>query len=217
MTLQPFLDRLPLIAILRGVTPAEAVAVGRALVGAGFAIVEVPLNSPDPVESIRRLAAELGPGVLVGAGTVTTPAAVAQVADAGGRIVVMPHADTAVIRAAKAAGLVCTPGIATPTEGFAALAAGADALKLFPAELAGPPVLKALTAVFPKGTAFLPVGGITPQTMAPWLAAGAAGFGLGSALSRPGMGAEEVGANARAFVAAWRGLAAEVSGGSDSG
>ena len=201
--LQPYLDRLPLVAILRGVTPDEVVPIGAALVRAGFAIVEVPLNSPDPIESIRRLADALGDAVLVGAGTVTREADVVAVAGAGGRLVVMPHADTAVIRAAKAAGMVCAPGIATPTEGFAALAAGADALKLFPAELAPPPVLKAMTSVFPLGTRFLPVGGITPATMAPYLAAGASGFGLGSALYRPGMTAAEVAATAAAFTRAW--------------
>jgi len=202
-SLDPYLDRLPLVAILRGVTPAEVVGIGRALVDAGFSIIEVPLNSPDPFESIRRLAADLGPDILVGAGTATTAADVAAVADAGGRIIVMPHADGAVIRAAKSAGLACAPGICTPTEGFAALAAGADALKLFPAELTAPSVLRAMTSVFPRGTRFLPVGGITPDSMAPYLAAGAAGFGLGSALYRPGMTAAEVARNAGAFARAW--------------
>ena len=201
-----WLDRLPLVAILRGVTPDEVVGIGGALVEAGFAIIEVPLNSPDPLESIRRLAAALGPDVLVGAGTVLTAAAVEDVAAAGGRIIVMPHADIAVIRAAKERGLGCAPGIITPTEGFAALAAGADVLKLFPAELASPAVLKAMKSVLPKDTRVLPVGGITPATMAPYVAAGAAGFGLGSALYKPGMSAAEAGANARAFVAAWRAL-----------
>ena len=199
-----YLDRLPLIAILRGVTPEAVVAIGRALVDAGFAIVEVPLNSPRPLESVARLADALGDDALVGAGTVTTPEYARAVADAGGRLVVMPHADVAVIRAAKNAGLACTPGIATPTEGFAALAAGADALKVFPAELVTPPVLKAMRAVFPRQTRFLPVGGITPDTMAPYVAAGASGFGLGSALYKPNDSAETVAANARAFVDAWR-------------
>lgn len=206
IALQPFLDRLPLIAILRGVSPEEVVPIGHALVEAGFSIIEVPLNSPRPAESIALLAREFGDAALVGAGTVTTPAQVGEVAAAGGRIIVMPHGDPAVIRAAKAAGLLCTPGIATPTEGFAALAAGADALKLFPAELLGPKVLKAMRSVFPGGTRFLPVGGIAPDNMAPFVAAGAAGFGLGSALYKPGAGAEEVGRNARAFVTAWRAL-----------
>jgi 2-dehydro-3-deoxyphosphogalactonate aldolase len=202
--IQPFLDRLPLIAILRGVTPDEVVAVGRALVDAGFAIVEVPLNSPAPIESIRRLADSLGADTLVGAGTVTDPAQVRDVAHAGGRLVVSPHCDVAVVRAAKSAGLACTPGIATPTEGFAALAAGADALKLFPAELLTPTVLKALRSVFPEETRFLPVGGITPDNMAPYVAAGAAGFGLGSALYRRGDAPDAVAAKARTFVDAWR-------------
>lgn len=204
--LQPFLDRLPLIAILRGVQPEEVVPIGRALREAGFAIVEVPLNSPSPCESIRRLCQDLGPDMLIGAGTVTTPDQVAAVAEAGGRIIVMPHGDPVVIRAAKAAGLVCTPGIATPTEGFAALAAGADALKLFPAEMLTPPVLKAMRSVFPAGTRFLPVGGITPDTMERYVKAGAAGFGLGSALYKPGMAAADVGVHARAFVEAWKKL-----------
>ena len=139
-----WMERLPLVAILRGIDPGEAVAVGEALVDAGFAIVEVPLNSPSPLDSIARLSAALGDCALVGAGTVLTPEAVDGVAAAGGRLVVMPHADTAVIRAAKGAGLFAVPGFATPTEAFAALAAGADALKLFPAEAAPPAVLKAM-------------------------------------------------------------------------
>ena len=201
--LQTYLARLPLIAILRGVTPGEILPVGRTLADAGFAIIEVPLNSPSAIDSIGLLAREFGDNVLVGAGTVTTPAQVSEIAAVGGRIIVMPHADVAVIRAAKAAGLVCTPGVATPTEGFAALAAGADALKLFPAEMLPPPVLKAMKSVYPKETPFVTVGGITPDTMASYHAAGAAGFGLGSALYRPGMDAATVAANARAFVTAW--------------
>lgn len=184
--LAPWMERLPLVAILRGIRPAEAVPVGEALVDAGFAIVEVPLNSPSPLDSITRLAAALGDRALVGAGTVLTPQAVDQVAAAGGRLIVMPHADIRVIRAAKAAGLLAVPGFATPTEAFAALDAGADALKLFPAEAAAPPVLKAMLAVLPAGVQVLPVGGIRPETMAAYWQAGAAGFGLGSALYKPG-------------------------------
>ncbi|EIL97908.1 2-dehydro-3-deoxy-6-phosphogalactonate aldolase [Rhodanobacter thiooxydans] len=199
-----WLDPLPLVAILRGLHPDEAADVGDALVGAGFRILEVPLNSPQPLESIRRLAARFGDERLVGAGTVLHPASVRDIADAGGRIVVMPHADVAVIRAAKQAGLYCVPGVATPTEAFAALAAGADALKLFPAEQASPAVLKAWLAVLPPGTAVLPVGGIAPDTMGPWLAAGAAGFGIGSSLYAPGRAADDVGARALAFAQAWR-------------
>jgi 2-dehydro-3-deoxyphosphogalactonate aldolase len=202
----PFLERLPLVAILRGVTPDDVVRVGDALVDAGFAIIEVPLNSPQPLESIERLRKKLGDEILIGAGTVTSPAQVKEIAAAGGRLIVMPHGDAEVIRAAKAAGLVCIPGIATPTEGFAALANGADALKLFPAELLTPAVLKAMRAVFPTATRFLPVGGITPDAMASYVAAGAAGFGLGGALYRRGDDPSRVAANARDFVAAWRRL-----------
>lgn len=198
------LQALPLIAILRGITPAEALPVGLALAEAGFRIIEVPLNSPDPLRSIELLARELGGSCLIGAGTVMGAAQVQQVADAGGRLIVMPHGDAAVIRAATALALFCAPGIATPTEGFAALAAGADALKLFPAELLAPAVLKALRAVFPADTLFLPVGGITPHNLAAYVAAGASGFGLGSALYKPGMAPTQVAAHAEAFVRAWR-------------
>jgi 2-dehydro-3-deoxyphosphogalactonate aldolase len=204
--IEPFLDRLPLVAILRGITPEDVVGVGDALAEAGFAIIEVPLNSPRPLESIERLHAKLGEDVLIGAGTVTAPAQVQEIKAAGGRLIVMPHGDAAVVRAAKAAGLACIPGVATPTEGFAALANGADALKLFPAELLTPTVLKSMRAVFPAATRFLPVGGITPDTMASYVAAGAAGFGLGGALYRRGDAASRVAANARDFVAAWKRL-----------
>ena len=197
--LTPWMDRLPLVAILRGITPDEAVAVGEALVAAGFAIVEVPLNSLSPIDSIARLAGALGDRVLVGAGTVMTAAAVEQVAAAGGRLIVMPHADTVVIRAAKQAGLLAVPGFATPTEAFAALGAGADGLKLFPAEAAPPAVLKALRAVLPKDVPVLPVGGITPAGMAAYWAAGASGFGLGSALYKPGDSPATVHGKALAF------------------
>ena len=187
--LETFLKKLPLVAILRGITPEEAVPVGHALAEAGFAIIEIPMNSPEPLVSIERMSTALGRDYLIGAGTVTTPDWVPQIAAAGGRIIVMPHADVAVIKAAKAAGLACVPGIATPTEGFAALQAGADALKLFPAEALGPKTLAALRSVFPRDTKLLPVGGVTPENLAGYVAAGAAGFGLGSALYRPGMSA----------------------------
>ncbi len=202
--IEPYLKRMPLIAILRGVTPEAVLPIGRALVEAGMVIIEVPLNSPQPLDSIRRLQDAFGDTCLIGAGTVIEPSAVADIADAGGRLIVMPHSDPAVIRAAKAAGLICTPGVSTPTEGFAALANGADALKLFPADALGPSVLKALRSVFPPATRFMPVGGITPETMPPFIGAGAAGFGLGSALYKPGMTAAQVGAAARAFTDAWR-------------
>ncbi|HKR77078.1 MAG TPA: 2-dehydro-3-deoxy-6-phosphogalactonate aldolase [Rhodanobacter sp.] len=204
--LTPWLTPLPLVAILRGLTPDEAVATGRAIVDAGFRMLEVPLNSPQPTASIARLAEALGKDVLVGAGTVMTPADVASVADAGGRLIVMPHADVAVIRAAKAAGLLCVPGVATPTEAFAALAAGADGLKLFPAEQFSPAVLKAWRAVLPRDVAMLPVGGITPDNMAPWLAAGAQGFGIGSALYASGRTLDDTTQRARAFARAWHPL-----------
>jgi 2-dehydro-3-deoxyphosphogalactonate aldolase len=201
------LQDLPLIAILRGIGPDEVLPVGLALAEAGFRIIEVPFNSPQPLRSIEALARGLGTGCLVGAGTVMTPAQVGQVADAGGRLIVMPHGDADVIRAAKARGLWCAPGIATPSEGFAALAAGADALKLFPAELLTPAVLKALRAVFPPEVIFLPVGGITPLNLAAYMAAGASGFGLGSALYKPGLSLARLKANAAAFIQAWRDIA----------
>ena len=203
MTLADWLDRCPLIAILRGLRPEEAVAVGEALVAEGIAVLEVPLNSPDPIESIRRLATALGGRALVGAGTVMTEAQVAEVAGAGGRLLVTPHADPALVRAAKARGMLACPGFFTPAEAFALLAAGADALKLFPAEMIRPSGLKAMRSVFPRETIFLPVGGITPETMGEFLDAGASGFGLGTALYRPGMGAADVARNARAFAEAW--------------
>lgn len=209
--IQRFLDRLPLIAILRGVTPEEVVPIGHALVRAGFSIIEVPLNSPEPLASLRLLRDALRQTVLVGAGTVTSGAQVREVADAGGRLIVMPHGDPAVVRAAKELGLYCTPGIATPSEGFAALANGADALKLFPAELLPPRVLRAMRSVFPEETRFLPVGGITPETMGAYIAAGAAGFGLGSALYARGDRVETVAARAQVFAAAWARLRAATS------
>ncbi len=194
---------LPLIAILRGVRPDEAEAIGAVLHAAGFRLIEVPLNSPQPFDSIAQLRRSLPADTVVGAGTVLASAEVARLHDAGGELAVMPHADVEVIAAAKAAGLVCVPGIATPTEAFAALRAGADALKLFPAEMP-PPVLKALRAVLPRDVALLPVGGITPGNMRSYRDAGASGFGLGSALYSPGTTAEDVARRAQAFVEAWR-------------
>ena len=200
------MQALPLVAILRGLRPDEALAVGEVLVDAGFRIIEVPLNSPEPFDSIGRLAERFGQTCVIGAGTVLDPAAVARLEAAGGQLVVMPHADPAVIKAAKAMGLACVPGVATPTEAFAALAAGADALKLFPAENLPPVTVKAMLAVLPKGTRLLPVGGIAPETMADYVAAGTAGFGLGSALYKPGMTPAAVAERAAAFVAAWQAL-----------
>jgi 2-dehydro-3-deoxyphosphogalactonate aldolase len=192
-----------LVAILRGVRPTEVCAIADAIIEAGIGVVEVPLNSPDPFNSIARLAAHCGDAAIVGAGTVLSPDAARRVGEAGGRLVVMPHADVAVIRAAVDAKLWCVPGVSTPTEAFAALGAGAHALKAFPAELITPPVLKAWMAILPKGTDVLPVGGITPERMADYVLAGATGFGLGSALYRPGDAPAEVGERARRFVLAW--------------
>ena len=199
------LAELPLVAILRGLRPSEAEAIGAALIGAGFRILEVPLNSPDPFTSIRLLADAFGPQAIVGAGTVIDPADVARVHDARGRLIVTPHTDPRLIERAKDAGMACLPGVATPSEAFAALRVGADALKLFPAETLGPAAVKAWRAVLPAAVALLPVGGITADNMAPWRAAGAAGFGLGSALYRPGDAPDVVQAAAERFVAAWRG------------
>ena len=199
---------LPLVAILRGITPADAEAVAIALHTAGFRLIEVPLNSPDPFDSIARVRNALPADTLVGAGTVLKTDDLARLVAAGGELVVMPHADTEVISAAKAANLLCLPGVATPTEAFAALDAGADALKLFPAEMIAPPVLRAMRAVLPKGVRLLPVGGITPDNMASYVSAGANGFGLGSALYAPRALPEQVAERARRFVAAWRALSA---------
>jgi 2-dehydro-3-deoxyphosphogalactonate aldolase len=202
MDLATALARCPLIAILRGIRPEEVEEIGAALIDAGFAILEVPLNSPHPMHSIERLAQRFGDVALVGAGTVTAERHVVELADAGGRLAVMPHGDVSLVRRAKAAGLACIPGFATPTEAFAAIAAGADALKLFPAEASPPPVLKALKAVLPPHMPVLPVGGITPERIAAYREAGAAGFGLGSALYKPGMNGSEVKRQATAFIAA---------------
>lgn len=199
------LQRCPLVAILRGITPADAADVARALVDAGFALIEVPLNSPQPFDSIARIATAVGDAAVIGAGTVTNAGDVARVAAAGGQLVVAPNCDAGVIGAACRAGLAAVPGVFTPSEAFAAIAAGAHALKLFPAEALAPAGLKAMRAVLPPAMPVLVVGGITPAAMAPWRQAGAAGFGLGSALYQPGLPATDVGARARAFVAALAG------------
>jgi len=191
------------IAILRGITPAEVLDVGRALKDGGIRIIEVPLNSPSPRESIDRLVRAFGDELLIGAGTVLSTAEVDLVADAGGRLVLAPNFDAAVVRRAKARGLAVMPGVATPTEGFAALEAGADALKLFPAEMLGPPVMKAWRAVFPKTTPMFAVGGIGEHNLAAFKAAGASGVGTGSSLYAPGTPAAEVGPRARALVERW--------------
>ena len=197
----------PLVAILRGLTPAECEGVGDALVDAGFTLLEVPLNSPDPLVSIAAMAQRYAGRAMVGAGTVLTPQAVADVAEAGGELIISPNTDTEVIRASVARGLVSLPGYYTPSEGFAALAAGAHALKLFPADGASPAFLKAQRAVLPKTVRVLAVGGISPDTMAPWRAAGADGFGLGSNLYRAGKSVADVARDAAAFVTAAKELA----------
>ena len=198
------LAECPLVAIIRGVRPEEAEAVGGALIEAGIRIVEVPLTSPEPLHSIGILARRFGDVATIGAGTVLDPADVRRIADVGGRIIVSPNAHAGVISATVAAGIAAAPGIFTPSEAFAALDAGAHALKLFPAEAASPAVLKAMKAVLPSKVPVLVVGGIAPDSMHPWRDAGAAGFGLGSALYKPGQTAETVGESARRFIAALR-------------
>lgn len=193
---------LPLVAILRGLPPADAVTIGRALVAHRMSLIEVPLNSPQPLTSIAALVAAM-PDALVGAGTVLTLQQVREVHAAGGQLIVSPNFDARVVAEAVRLGLVCLPGVMTPSEAFAALAAGADGLKLFPAEMVSPAVVKAMRAVLPAEALLLPVGGITPDTMGAYRQAGANGFGLGSALYRPGLGAEEVARNAEGFVLAW--------------
>ncbi len=196
------LQTLPLVAILRGIAPTEALAVGQALHDAHWGLIEVPLNSPDPIQSIALLAAHF-PQALVGAGTVLTVQQVREVHAAGAQLVVSPNFDAAVVREALKRDMVCLPGVMTPTEAFAALAAGAHGLKLFPAEIITPAAVKALRAVLPTPTRLLPVGGITPNNMAVYRSAGASGFGIGSALYKRGMTAQEVGAQARRFASAW--------------
>lgn len=198
------LQRLPLVAILRGLPPAQAQPVGQALAGLGWTLLEVPLNSPQPMESIRTLATAF-PEALVGAGTVLTVEDVQQVHAAGGQLIVSPNFNPAVVREAVRLGLVCLPGVMTASEAFAALDAGAAGLKIFPAEMITPSVLKALRAVLPAAAVVLPVGGIRPDNMAPYFAAGANGFGIGSALYKPGSTATEVQTNAIKFIAACAG------------
>lgn len=197
---------LPLVAILRGLSPAEAADVGDAIVEPGFRLLEVPLNSPQPLDSIALMRRRF-PQALVGAGTVLSAQQVREVHAAGGELIVSPNFNAEVIAEAARLGMVCLPGVMTPTEAFGALTAGATGLKLFPAELASPAVVKALLAVLPAGTPVMPVGGITPANMAVWRAAGAAGFGIGSALYKPGKQATAVHDDAKQFVAAWTGVA----------
>jgi 2-dehydro-3-deoxyphosphogalactonate aldolase len=204
--LRDYLDPLPLVAVLRGITPAEVESIGAALTDNGFRILEVPLNSPDPFESIRRLAQTYRQRCLIGAGTVLNVDDVERVARVGGRLIVMPHGDVAIVREAKQLGLIALPGVATPTEAFAALAAGADGLKMFPAEQLSPAVLKAWRAVLPRDTLVFPVGGIRPDTMVQYWAVGANGFGTGSNLYKPGASADTVREVAAQFATAFAAL-----------
>jgi 2-dehydro-3-deoxyphosphogalactonate aldolase len=203
--LQQRLSECPLVAIIRGVTPAEAQAVGEAIYEAGIRIIEVPLNSPQPLESIAILARSLGDRALIGAGTVLTVEDVGRVRDVGGRIIVSPSADPEVIAATAEAGIVSAPGFYTPSEAFQALKAGAHALKLFPAEAASPAVVKAMRAVLPKAVPLLVVGGVRPDNMRAYLDAGANGFGLGSGVFKPGQSPAEVAEQARAYAAGVKG------------
>jgi 2-dehydro-3-deoxyphosphogalactonate aldolase len=202
MDVRGWLERSPLVAILRGVKPTEVESIGHALERAGVAIVEVPLNSPDPFESIAILSRTFGDRMMIGAGTLTKPSQVAELAAAGGRLVVTPHADTAIVRAAKEAGMIAFPGFFNPTEAFALLEAGADGIKLFPAEVLGAPMLRAMLAVLPKSTIVIPVGGVDANNVAPWMAAGALGLGIGSSIYKPGDDAVVVEKKARALMAA---------------
>ncbi len=202
MDLTSLLAACPLVAILRGIRPEESEAIGQVLFDAGLRIIEVPLNSPDPLASIGRLARRFGTDALIGAGTVLDPEMVSRIAQAGGRLIVTPHADPAIVRAAKASGLLAIPGFFTPAEAFSLLAAGADALKLFPAEAGSPAMLRALRAVLPAGTKLMPVGGVDAASIPAWREAGATGYGIGSAIYKPGDTPETVQAKARKLVEA---------------
>ena len=202
MTLAEALAACPLVAILRGIAPDDADAIADALFEAGLRIIEVPLNSPDPITSIGRMARRHGHHALIGAGTVMTPAQVAEIHEAGGRLIVTPHASAPVVQAAKSHAMQAAPGIFTPTEAFAMIEAGADALKLFPAEASSPAVLRAIRAVLPPATKLLPVGGIDATNLASWRAAGAAGFGIGSAIYKPGDTAATVAKKAATLMTA---------------
>lgn len=204
--------RPPLVAILRGLAPQHAEAIGRALFDAGLRIVEVPLNRPFAADCIRILAAMAPAGALIGGGTMLSAGDVDAVREAGGRLMVAPDCNPQVIAHARAAGMWCAPGIATPSEACTALRCGAHALKIFPAEMVGTAGLAALKSVLPDGTPLWPVGGVTPESLRGWVRAGATGFGIGGALFRPGMDAPAVGAAARRFVEAWRQAQGDAAG-----
>lgn len=206
MTFQEALKACNLVAILRGIKPEEAEAVGEVLVEAGWRIIEVPLNSPDPLKSIEKLVKRFGDQALIGAGTVLTPAQVADVAATGAKVIISPNANVEVIKASRAAGMVSLPGVATPTEAFAAIEAGASGIKAFPAEAIPPYVIKAWKAVLPKDIPVLAVGGVTPENMAVYAQAGTAGFGIGSSLYKPGADIASIGKKAREFMDAMRAL-----------
>ena len=196
------MDSLPLVAILRGLKPEEALAMGQAIVNSGFHILEVPLNSPEPLRSIQILA-QAFPNALVGAGTVTSAQQVREIKAAGGQLIISPHLDDNVVCEAVNLGLISLPGVATPSEAFRAIALGANGLKLFPAEIISPAAVKAMRAVLPQNIKLIPVGGIGIHNMTDYRKSGASGFGLGSALFAPGKSAEAVGESAMAFAQAW--------------
>jgi 2-dehydro-3-deoxyphosphogalactonate aldolase len=199
-----WLQQCPIIAILRGIKPEEAEAICATLEKAGIAIVEVPLNSPNALMSVSILSQVFGNRMLIGAGTLTDPKQVAEVAAAGGRLIVTPHADTEIVREAKRAGLYAVPGFFNPTEAFALLRVGADAIKLFPSEVLGIPMLRAIQAVLPGDTIVIPVGGVDAQNVVPWMTAGARGVGVGSSIYKPGDDAAIVETKARVLVDAVR-------------
>ncbi|WP_240433856.1 2-dehydro-3-deoxy-6-phosphogalactonate aldolase [Shewanella japonica] len=200
ISLTDALKELPLVAILRGVTPEEVIAIADVLVAVGYRVIEVPLNSPNPYESIKRLSEKYGDSVVIGAGTVVSKEQVDLVKEAGGRIIISPHADIDIIQYSKKLSLYSVPGFLNPTEAYAAINAGADSLKLFPADTVGPKGLKAMSVVLPKEMPILPVGGVSPSTMKAFLDAGASGFGLGSGLYKAGMSVEQTKQNALSYV-----------------
>ena len=202
--IRPWLNPLPLIAILRGITPKDAEGAVDTLEAAGWRVIEVPLNSPDAIETLKRMVKRGGERLLIGAGTVLKTDEVNAIADAGARLMVAPNCAPAVIRAAKARGLLTAPGVATPTEAFAALDAGADALKMFPGELLPPAAVKAWRAVLPPQTLLLPVGGVSPNNIGDYLKAGADGFGIGTSVYKPGMNMAEMAVAAKALADAFR-------------